>query len=62
MIECLGNREAAGTQSRGTQIVLPSLLLPFLAYYEALAVDLYPTIHQFRSRPEGSGGVVLCAR
>ena len=37
MIECLGNREAAGTQSRGVRIVLLSLLLAFLAYYERCA-------------------------
>jgi hypothetical protein len=47
MIECLGNREAAGTQSRGARIVLLSLLLPFLAYYDALALDPDRTVHQF---------------
>ena len=47
MIECLGNREAAGTQSRGARIVLLSLLLRFLAHYDALVLDPDRTIHQF---------------
>jgi hypothetical protein len=61
MIECLGNREAAGTQSRGTRIVLLLLSLPFLAYYNALALDPDRSIHQFGLVLRGLAGVVLCA-
>jgi ligand-binding sensor domain-containing protein len=46
MIERLGNRAAAGTQSRGARVVLLSLLLPFLAPY-ALALDPDRSIKQF---------------
>ena len=61
MIECFGNREAAGTQSRGARIVLLSLLLPFLAYYDALALDPDHTIGQFGLALRGPAGVGLCA-
>jgi hypothetical protein len=49
MIECLGNHAAAGAQSRGARIVLLSLLLPFLAYYDALALDPDRTIQLFHA-------------